>query len=68
MNALGKRVAERNGPLKRVSEDGSMIAGCGGWEDASFLYLVDLLSLLLFFKRCRRAKQGKNGRGLIKGI
>jgi hypothetical protein len=27
MNALGKGVAGRNSPLRRVSEDGSMIAG-----------------------------------------
>ena len=65
MNALGEGVAGRNGPLRRVSEDGSVIAG---WRlGGSLLPLLDLLSLLLFFKRCRGGKQGKNGRGTHQG-
>jgi hypothetical protein len=67
MKALGEGVAGRNGPLRRVSEDGRVIAG---WRLGGGILplLGHLLSLLLFFKRCRRGRQGKNGKGLIKGI
>jgi hypothetical protein len=67
MNALEKGVARKERPAEegvgRRQDDRRLEAG-----KASSLYLVDLFSLLLFFKRCRRVKQGKNGRGLIKGI
>src|SRR6202021_1909844 len=53
MNALEKGVARKERPAEegvgRRQDDRRLEAG-----KASSLYLVDLFSLLLFFKRCRR--------------
>jgi hypothetical protein len=65
MNALGEGVARTERPAEEGVGRPAVISPAGGWEEGSLP--LDLLSLLLFFKRCRRGKQGKNGRGTHQG-
>jgi hypothetical protein len=67
MNAFGEGVAGRNGPLRRLSEDGSVIAG---WRlGGGILPLLGRSAFALtLFQTLSKRETGQKWEGLMKGI